>query len=194
LSEALIKDVTGGVDFITGRHPYGHPFSFPPRFKLWLGTNHVPEIRGTDPAIWRRPRKIPFTVSFAGREDKELFGKLCQELPGILRWAVKGCLLWQIAGLEPPKAITDATAAYRRAMDVVGRFIDERCTLADYAKVDSTALYQAYVQWCDENGETALTQWKFAERLHERGLRNDTRDGVTRRIQWQGIGLCHLNT
>ena len=58
LSEALIKDVTGGVDFITGRHPYGQPLSFRPRFKLWLGTNHAPVIRGTDPAIWRRTRGI----------------------------------------------------------------------------------------------------------------------------------------
>jgi putative DNA primase/helicase len=189
LSEALIKDVTGGVDFITARHPYGQPFSFQPRFKLWLGTNHEPVIRGTDPAIWRRPRKIPFTVSFEGREDKELFGKLCQELPGILRWAVKGCLLWQIAGLEPPKAVKDATIAYRRAMDVVGRFIEERCTMASYAKAESTALYQAYVKWCDDNGEIALSQRKLAERLHERGLRNDTRSPTTDRIQWTGIGL-----
>jgi putative DNA primase/helicase len=189
LSEALIKDVTGGVDFITGRHPYGQPFSFRPRFKLWLGTNHMPVIRGTDPAIWRRTRKIPFTVSFEGREDPELFDKLRQELPGILRWAVKGCLLWQMHGLEPPKAVKDATAAYRRAMDVVGRFIEECCTLADYAKVESTTLYQAYVKWCGDNGETDLTQQKLADRLKERGLRNDETRSPTGRKMWSGIGL-----
>jgi putative DNA primase/helicase len=190
LSESLIKDVTGGVDHITGRHPYGSPFSFRPRFKLWLATNHEPVIRGTDPAIWRRTRKIPFTVSFEGREDKELFDKLRQELPGILRWAVKGCLLWQMHGLEPPKAVKDATVAYRRAMDVVGRFIEDCCTVAPYAKVESTLLYQAYVQWCTDNGEQALSQRKLAERLRERGLRNDgQRDSITRRIMWEGIGL-----
>jgi putative DNA primase/helicase len=189
LAEALIKDVTGGVDFITGRHPYGQPFSFRPRFKLWLGTNHEPVIRGTDPAIWRRTRKIPFTVSFEGREDPQLFDKLRQELPGILRWAVKGCLRWQQEGLQPPQAVQDATAAYRRAMDVVGRFLEECCTLATHAKVESTMLYKAYVKWCEDNGETALSQRKLAERLLERGLRNDTKDSVTRRVHWAGIGL-----
>jgi len=74
-------------------------------------------------------------------------------------------------------------------MDVVGRFIEERCTLASYAKVESTALYQAYVKWCDENGETAISQRKLAERLHERGLHNDTKDSATRRALWVGIGL-----
>jgi putative DNA primase/helicase len=189
LSEGLVKDVTGGVDHITGRHPYGQPFSFRPRFKLWLGTNHEPVIRGTDPAIWRRTRKIPFLVSFEGREDKELFGKLCQELPGILRWAVKGCLLWQMHGLEPPKAVIEATAAYRRDMDVVGRFLEDCCTVKTFAKVESTLLYQAYVKWCTDNGEQALSQTKLADRLKERGLRNDEQRSVTGRRLWTGVGL-----
>jgi putative DNA primase/helicase len=189
LSEGLVKDVAGGADFITGRHPYGQPFSFQPRFKLWFGTNHVPVIRGTDPAIWRRVRKIPFTVSFEGREDPQLLDTLRQELPGILRWAVKGCLRWQRDGLEPPKAVEDATAAYRSAMDVVGRFIEECCTLADYAKVGSTALYQAYVKWCADNGEKDVTQQKLADRLKERGFRNDAVRSSTGRKMWSGIGL-----
>jgi putative DNA primase/helicase len=189
LSESLIKDVTGGVDFINARLPYGHPFTFQPRFKLWLGTNHEPVIRGTDPAIWRRLRKIPFVVSFDGREDKDLFSKLCQELPGILNRMIRGCLRWQINGLIPPRAVKDATAAYRRGMDVVGRFIDECCLVQQMAKIESTRLYEAYKQWCEENGEEWLSQKKLAERLQERGFRNDTKNSTTKRVQWTGIGL-----
>jgi putative DNA primase/helicase len=187
-SEGLIKDATGGEP-ITGRHPYGRPFSFQPLFKLWFGTNHEPHISGTDHAIWRRARKIPYTINFEDRKDETLFDKLMEELPGILFWAIKGALLWQMEGLEPPKAVKDATAAYRRAMDVVGRFIDECCILEDYAKVDSTTLYKAYDKWCSDNGETALTQHKLAQRLKERGLRNDLERSSTGRIMWNGIGL-----
>ena len=97
-------------------------------------------------------------------------------------------------GLEPPKAVKDATDAYRRAMDVVGRFIDEYCCLADYAKVESTALYQAYTKWCTENGESSLTQQKLADRLKERRLRNDEQRSATGRKMWSGIGLNTLNT
>jgi putative DNA primase/helicase len=187
-SEGLIKDVTGGEP-IAGRHPYGRPFTFQPLFKLWFGTNHEPLIKGTDPAIWRRPRKIPYTVNFEDRKDESLYEKLIAELPGILRWAVKGCLLWQTNDLKSPKAVKDATDNYRRAMDVIGPFLDECCLLKDGLKVESTMLYQAYVKWCAENGEQALSQRKLAERLKERGLRNDTRSPTTDRIQWSGIGL-----
>jgi putative DNA primase/helicase len=187
-SEGLIKDVTGGEP-ITGRHPYGRPFTFQPLFKLWFGTNHEPIITGTDQAIWRRPRKIPYNVNFEDRKDDTLFEKLTQELPGILRWAVMGCLLWQEHGLKLARAVKDATDAYRQAMDVVGRFIAECCVLIPSTKVDSTALYQAYVKWCADNGETALSQRKLAAQLHERGLKNDSKNEVTRRIQWTGIGL-----
>jgi putative DNA primase/helicase len=74
-------------------------------------------------------------------------------------------------------------------MDIVGRFIEDRCFVADYAKVESTQLYEAYKQWCDENGEEATSQKRLAQRLQERALRNDTRSEVTNRIQWIGIGL-----
>ena len=55
---------------------------------------------GTDLGIWRRIRMIPFTENFEGREDAQLTDKLKQELPGILNWAVEGCLQWQRQGLR----------------------------------------------------------------------------------------------
>jgi putative DNA primase/helicase len=85
--------------------------------------------------------------------------------------------------------VKEATAAYRHSMDVVGRFIEECCTLHKSVKVESTALYQAYVKWCDDNGETALSQRKLAEQFKERGLRNDTLSPTTNRVMWTGIGL-----
>ena len=39
MAEGLIKSVTGG-EAISARHLYGEWFSFRPRFKLWMATNH----------------------------------------------------------------------------------------------------------------------------------------------------------
>jgi putative DNA primase/helicase len=90
--ESLIKALTGG-DLITARFLHKEFFTFRPTWKIWLATNHKPEIRGTDDGIWSRPKLIPFTVSFEGREDRGLKDALLnpQELSGILRWAVEGC-------------------------------------------------------------------------------------------------------
>ena len=90
--ESLIKALTGG-DLITARFLHKEFFTFRPTWKIWLASNHKPEIRGTDDGIWSRPNLIPFTVSFEGREDRGLKAALLtpQELSGILRWAVEGC-------------------------------------------------------------------------------------------------------
>lgn len=95
LAEGLVKQLTGG-DTVSARKLYSEFFQFRPEFKLWLAANHKPVIRGTDQAIWRRIRLIPFTVTIPEQEqDPDLVRKLTAELPGILRWAVDGCLAWQ---------------------------------------------------------------------------------------------------
>jgi putative DNA primase/helicase len=74
---------------------YEEAFEFTPQFKIFLGTNHLPKIT-MDPAVWERVRKIPFAVQIPKAErDKRLDERLRAELPGILAWAVRGCLEWQ---------------------------------------------------------------------------------------------------
>ena len=65
LAESFVKAVTGG-DRISARFLYAEFFDFEPVFKLWLGTNHKPVIKGGDEGIWRRVRLIPFGESFEG--------------------------------------------------------------------------------------------------------------------------------
>ena len=112
LDEATVKSVSGG-NSIAARFLYGEFFEFTPMFKVWLITNHRPRVEGDDDAIWRRLRLIPFSVSFLGREDRDLDGKLETELPGIFAWAVRGCLEWQTDGLGLPAAVEEATREYR---------------------------------------------------------------------------------
>ena len=70
------------------RRMYENFWTFYPTHKIWLGSNHKPAIRGTDYAIWRRVKLIPFTVQIPPAEqDPELPEKLKAELPGILNWA-----------------------------------------------------------------------------------------------------------
>ena len=187
LDEEFIKDATGR-DTLSARFMRGEWFQFKPQFKLWLRTNHKPVIRGTDPAIWDRPRLIPFTERFEGREEKDLPEKLRAELPGILTWAVQGCLSWQINGLGMPEAVQQANEAYRRDMDVLGDFLAECCIVAGYARVETTALYKAYVHWAEKNSEHPLGRRTFRERLQERGFMS-IEAGHNKRYTWQGLAL-----
>src|SRR5262249_40023751 len=142
-----------------------------PQFKLWLAGNHKPEIRGGDNGIWRRIRLIPFTVTIPKEErDLQLAEKLEAEAAGILTWAVEGCLAWQIHRLGEPEEVEEATQAYREEMDPLAAFIADRCVLDERAQASAKALYGAYKDWCEANGEQPLSQKWFGRRLSDRGL------------------------
>jgi P4 family phage/plasmid primase-like protien len=186
LNETLVKAATGG-DPLTGRFLFQELFSYVPTFKLWLAANHKPVIRGTEHAIWRRIRLIPFTEQIPIHEqDKELLPKLRQELPGILRWAVAGCLAWQREGLDPPEAVTAATQEYREEMDTLGGFIADCCVLDPATRVTSKALHEAYTAWCEANGEKPMAPRTLGIRLKERGIREARTESAR---GWAGIGL-----
>lgn len=186
LAETLVKQLTGG-DTISARFLYAEFFEFSAQFKLFLSTNHKPVIRGTDKAIWRRIRLVPFEVTIPDDEqDSELPAKLRTELPGILAWALRGCLSWQQYGLGKPEKVADATAAYREEMDTLGGFLHDRCVLNKRAKTTTGELFKAYLEWCGDTAERPLTQRDFGIALGERGLK-PSRTGKAR--YWNEIEL-----
>ena len=193
LAESLVKQLTGG-DPITARRMREDFWQFKPEFTLWLATNHKPQIRGTDHAIWRRIHLIPFNQTFhepetrkAPQKDKTLPGQLREELTGILAWAVRGCLAWQKDGLKTPESVRQATEGYRLEQDVLAAFLEECCGVFDKrAEAGASELYEAYKRWCDHSGERAESQKSFGTRLRERGLTSRVSHG---RKVYEGIGL-----
>ena len=113
LSESVVKQVTG-QDTITARFLFKEYFEYKPKMKIFLACNHKPIIRGNDHAIWRRIRLIPFRVTITKKkkeENPDFDMKLRAELPGILAWAVQGCLEWQQQGLGQPVDVVERNAA-----------------------------------------------------------------------------------
>jgi putative DNA primase/helicase len=189
MSEELIKSMTGGDKLVT-RFLYGEFFEYLPQFKVFLAVNHKPVIRDTTNSIWRRLRLIPFTNTFTEQErDKNFSAKImANELPGILAWAVKGCLLWQQDGLGSPDEVVRATSEYRAEMDAFTNFFTECCEIRENARTSNKMLRAKYDEWCKENGEYALSQRPFSQKLIERGFtkRNSSANGT---MEWYGFVL-----
>ena len=191
LAESLVKDLTG-QDTISARFMRAEWFDFKPSHKLWLSTNHKPEIRGTDNAIWRRIRLVPWAVAIPPAErDRKLAQKLRSELSGILAWAVEGCLDWRREGLQAPAEVRKATAGYRSEMDTLGDFLADRCFRGERLEVGKDELYKAYQMWSEDAGERTETKRKFGMLLKERGVEDGRNSERTKRI-WKGIGLTTL--
>ena len=163
LAESLVKSLTGG-DKIRARRMREDFWQFDPTHKFALCTNHKPEVKGGDHAIWRRLVLIPFSKTFWNPEkgekgppeliqNKNLPSKLRLEAEGILNWAVQGCLDWQRGGLRIPESVRAATAEYRSENDTLGRFVNECCLTGQAYRVKFSTLFDTLETWCDESGD-----------------------------------------
>ena len=188
LAEAVVKMLTGG-DTLSARHLYGSRFNFAPSHKVLLTTNHKPRITGTDLAIWRRVKVIPFDYVVPECDvDPDLRRRLVAEHgPAVLAWLVQGAMAWHESGLGEAKAVTAATEDYRRSEDTFGAWLAE-CTI----EVDRTvrtkvgALWESWRSWCEHAGERPGRKQDFSAALTDHGLTVETHQGyrLTR-----GIGL-----
>jgi putative DNA primase/helicase len=183
-AESKIKSLTGG-DRIAARFMRADFFEFVPTFKLIIAGNHRPGLRSVDEAIRRRFNLVPFIVTIPPAErDETLADQLKTEWPGILAWAIAGCLEWQECGLAPPAAVQSATAAYLEAEDALAAWIEEAGDHDADAWESSTALFRSWKSWADRTGEHAGSLKKFSQRLEDRsdaiGMRK-SRDGHGRR-------------
>lgn len=185
LAESLAKDLTGG-DRQRARRMREDFWEYEPTHKIVICTNHKPIISGTDTAIWRRLRLVPFVVTIPdNRRDTKLLDKLKGELPGVLAWCVRGCREWQRDGLGLPEEVKVATAAYRTDQDILGVFVEERCFVNREARTKAADLYAAYCAWCKMGGETQTTQRAFGTAMTERGFDRYQNNGT----HYRGIAV-----
>ena len=181
--ESLVKQLTGG-DKILARFLYGSEFEYKPKFKIWMATNHLPIIRGTDDGIWRRIKIIPFNIQIPKEKvDKKLEYKLKAEYTGILNWIVQGAIMWQQEGLEDPEAVTKVIEAYRAEMDPLDAFLEECCTTGQNYSIKAREMYDAYHEWAKESEEYKMSLNKFGREMSKKLLRVKRRDG------WYYVGL-----
>jgi len=191
LNEARIKALTGG-DPITARHLYHEPVTFSPTHKLWLAFNHKPVITDDSDAMWRRIRLIPFLHTFDSQEaDKELLEKLKAEAPGILNWAIAGCLAWQKDGLKTPAAVESATSEYEAESDPLAPFFEDCCETDPAFQVPKGGLWNAFQEWCRANKERPVSRKAFADKMKSRGFGEGSTGSVR---YWTGLRLRDADT
>jgi putative DNA primase/helicase len=187
LSEDLVKRSTGG-ESITGRRLYENPWSYQPQFKLAFVVNSLPGIRGQDEAIWRRVRKIPFTVTIPpDQRDTKLLGKLEAEAPGILSWMVEGCLNWRDLGLLEPDSVKTATSDYKDEMDLLADWIaEEQVRTGSDLSERASELYESFKGWAGSTNHFTVSQTAFGRMLEDRGFTREKKGSFVIR---HGISL-----
>lgn len=191
LDDENVKSMTGS-DRMRARRMREDTWTFDPTHTLILFTNHKPQIRGSDEAIWRRVRLVPWEVTIPEAErDIALADKLRAESPGILNWIIDGARTFLTQGFDPPDAVRAATASYRTAEDVVGRFIAEVLHFDTALVVSSAALARELEDWCRALGIDAAHMSDLASALKERGCSSSRRMIKGQRdTYWAGVDIA----
>ena len=187
-AESKLKALTGG-DPIATRFMRQDFFQYVPQFKLVIAGNHKPGLRTVDEAMRRRFNLLPFTVTIpASERDVELTEKLRTEWPGILQWAIKGCLAWQEERLTAPAIVLNATEDYFTAEDALGQWLEEICVTGRRYWTSGAVLFANWREWSERSGEHTGSQKRFSQALQARGLQAGV-SGHSKTRGFAGIAL-----
>lgn len=85
----------------------------------------------------------------------------------------------QEEGFAQPKAVKDATMSYQHDSDKMELFVEEFLEQEKDAECRTSAVYQAYRNWCNDNGYFAENSRNFNQALRTIGtvVRKRPRDG-----------------
>lgn len=172
LNSGKVKRITGG-NMISCSFKHRDQFTYRPRFKLWLTSNHPVKADVDDDAIWGRVKALQFPNGHLGEEDKSLKQKMKSpdNLRGVLRWAVEGAMAWfqSERGLVTPDEIKAITSRSRQQVDFVQSWLDENCVPVADGWVGNSDLYANYLAWCKANGVAPKQQRGLSMALQSKG-------------------------
>jgi putative DNA primase/helicase len=185
--EQRVKQMTGG-DPITARFMRRDFFTYTPTFKIVVAGNHKPDLKNVDDAMRRRLNVVHFGYK-PTNPDRELEAKLKAEGPGILRWAIDGCLDWQRNGLIRPASMLEETRRYFVEQDVVGQWLECCCevTRDGSAKETFANLFSSWTGFCAQTGGDVGSKKDFSSKLRKLGFESKRGTGGT--VTYIGIRL-----
>lgn len=176
MSEKTVKDMTGD-DMVNARELYGKGFEYLPQYNVFMCTNNLPIIRGTDFGIWRRIFVIPFVHTFKEADkDPDMPRKLEAERDKILGWCVRGYQKYVDNGarLITPSCIAEVVDAYKEDMDVVSRFMVKCCHFHEKERETCTDVYFAYKNWAKDNTDFTMKENNFYKNIKSKGFETIT--------------------
>ena len=167
INASLTKQLTGNGT-ITARFLHQNSFDFRMQAKIFIDTNHLPNVNDQTLFESGRIKIIPFNRHFEDHEqDKTLKFTLVDpdNLSGILNWCIEGYRMFKAEGLEEPEDVKNATAQYRQDSDRISQFMTQCLKPEKGSELKPSAIYNRYKDWCTENGYKYEGAQNFYKRL-----------------------------
>jgi putative DNA primase/helicase len=163
--------------------------------KFIIASNCTPKLNDEAAVLASRVIALLFGQSFLGKEIPNLTEELCEELPGILNWALEGWDNLHAAGkFKQPESGKPIIAELTKLQNNVVAFVEEQCYFGDW--IGKETLHKIYQQWCRDSGYVPASIVVFSRNLKSaaRALGHEIRDyrpgsGDDRDTAFRGI--CH---
>lgn len=166
-----IKRITG-EDLIMGEYKGGKAFPFRSYAKLIFSANEVPlSLDEKSDAFYRRILLID--VKGKGEEIPELKKGLTASMPGFIRACMDALTKMYASNkaIDSPNS-KELVHEYHRESDNVQAFLDDCIQSRKGEKIERTALYRMYENYCNENEWMPLGSRGFYRNLRGKGLRD----------------------
>ena len=171
IDASLTKQMTGN-NILTARFLRENSFEFKPQFKLFIDTNHLPQISDMTLFESDRIKIIPFNRHFTAEErdiDLKSFFAKPENLSGILNWCLEGFRLYMAEGLDMPDSVENATTEYRQQSDRIMMFTSQCVKQERGQELRASAVYTRYKDWCAENGFKYENASNFRKKMEQAG-------------------------
>ena len=164
----IFKALTG-EDTVTAERKGQDPFKFVNKARFLFSCNKLPRSTSdrTD-GFYRRLIILPFNEPLPEEQrDLELTKKLLEESDGIFLWALEGLQRlilnkWKFSETEDSKK---AITKYKSENNNVIPFVEECCLLSEGEMTTSESVYNAYSNYCNDNGYKPFSSGRFADEL-----------------------------
>ena len=194
VNASLAKQMTGN-NVLTARYLRENSFEFKPQFKLFIDTNHLPQISDMTMFDSDKIKIIPFYRHFTAQErDLDLKSYFAQpeNLSGILIWCLEGFRIYHEEGLKMPESVLKATEEYRRVSERVLMFATQCLKRESGQELRAQAVYKRYQDLCGENGFKPENASNFRKKMEQHFIyqkhrpwnENDTPTQMVNNVAW----------
>jgi P4 family phage/plasmid primase-like protien len=183
---SLLNAIISG-DPIEVNEKYKPQYTYKPKAKILWSMNSLPRIADPNSGVFRRIRIVKFPPLPEEEVDPSVRGKVQDEAPGILNWALDGLERLQQRGhFEPPACVTSATQEFKDTNDIPKMFLEERCYLSPDVEAQADTLYSCYAEWCKDRNQFAIPHNKMKAEWERLGLKWKRKNTG---VYWQGVSL-----
>ncbi len=162
--------------------------------RFTIVSNELPRLQDSSGAFAGRMIVLRLTETFYGKEDEALSDRLMQERAEILHWAIDGWKRLRERGrFVQPESGVQLVQQLNELSSPISAFVEECCEVRDSVSIETSMLYQAWVEWCKESGREPSTIQTFGRDLTALLPRLDIRQSrvySTKRVRiYEGIRL-----